>query len=166
MKKLLLSLLFVTVCTLSMAQMAKFQALYLFQFARNTSWPVEDEGKPFVVTVIGDNALSTELKAIVKNKKVGSRDITVVGAPTATGLSKSDLIYLGESKSSQIGSLINAQAGNKVLIVSGTKGHCSQGAGISFYSDGKLKFEIHEGNINKFGLKVTPKLVSLGTQVF
>ncbi len=168
MKKLLLFGLLVffgTIC--SQAQMAKFQALYLLQFAKNTSWPQEDNGKPFVITVVGDNALASELKAIAATKSVGNRQISIAEAATASGLSKSDIIFLGESKSSQMSSLVSAQSGNKVLIVSGSKGMCSQGAGISFVPEGgKLNFEIHEGNIAKNGLKVTPKIVSLGKQVF
>lgn len=167
MKRFLFLLLLFLGCSLANAQMAKFQALYIFQFAKNTSWPQEDAGKILTITIIGDNALSSELKAIVSNKKVGDRPIKVVDAASASGLSKCDIIYLGEAKNSQINSLVAAQSGNKVLIVSGTKGHCSQGAGISFAPEGgKLQFEIHEGNIAKNGLKVTPKLVTLGKQVF
>ena len=167
MKKLLLSIVLAMFCSLAGAQMAKFQALYLFNFAKNTSWPTEDAGKPFVITVIGDNAVSSELKGIVSNKQVGDRKIQVVEAATASGIAKSDIIYLGESKSGQISSLVQAQAGNKCLIVSGTKGQCSQGAGIAFVPEGgKLNFEIHEGNIQKSGLKVTPKLVQLGKAVY
>lgn len=146
------------------AQMAKFQALYLYKFAQNTSWPPEDDGKVLTITVVGDNSLATELKNVVKNKTVGNRSIKVLEAPTASGLAKSDIIFLGETKSSSISSLVHAQSGNKVLIVSGAKGLCANGAGISLCPDGK--FEIHEGNIGKFGLKVAPKLVALGRQVF
>ena len=167
MRKFLLFVVAIFVCSFAGAQMAKFQALYLFNFAKNTSWPTEDAGKPFVLTVVGDNAVASELKTIVANKQVGDRKIQVVEAPTASGIAKSDIIYLGESKSGQISSLVSAQAGNKCLIVSGTKGQCSQGAGIAFVPEGgKLNFEIHEGNIAKNGLKVTPKLVSLGKAVF
>lgn len=167
MIRFLFALVAIFSCAAASAQMAKFQALYIFQFAKNTSWPQEDAGKTLTVTVIGDNALSSELKSIVSNKRVGDRPIKVVESATATGLPKSDIIYLGESKAAQISSLVAAQSSNKVLIVSGTKGHCAQGAGISFVPDGgKLQFEIHEGNIAKNGLKVTPKLVTLGRQVF
>ncbi len=167
MKKILFVLLLLIGTSLANAQMAKFQALYIFQFAKNTSWPQEDAGKLLTITIIGDNALSSELKSIVSNKKVGDRPIKVVDAASASGLAKCDIIYLGEAKSSQINSLVAAQSGNKVLIVSGTQGHCSQGAGISFAPEGgKLQFEIHEGNIARNGLKVTPKLVTLGKQVF
>lgn len=99
MRKLILFVFALMLCAAAPAQMAKFQALYLFQFAKNTSWPQEDAGKPFVIAVIGDNALSSELRAVVNNKKVGDRPVKVVESATATGLPKSDIIYLGESKS-------------------------------------------------------------------
>lgn len=166
MKKLLTLIAFVALCVMSEAQMAKFQALYIFQFAKNVNWPVEDSDKPIVVTVVGDKVLSQELKGIVNGKNVGGRKISVNEAVTSSGLSKSDIVFLGESKSSQINQLVAAQSSNKVLIVSGTKGQCAQGAGIAFVADGgKLNFEIHEGNIHKNGLKVTSKLISLGKKI-
>lgn len=167
MKKLfLLAILFLAAMT-SQAQMAKFQALYILQFAKNTSWPQEDDGKPFIITVVSDNALSSELKNVASNKMIGNRKVSVVEAHSATGLPKSDIIYLGDAKSNQMGSLVSAQAGNKVLIVGGSKGLCSNGAGITFVADGgKLNFEINEANIGRNGLKVAPRLYQLGTQVF
>ncbi len=167
MKKLifLTLLLFATLAT--QAQMAKFQALYLLQFAKNTSWPQEDDGKPFIITVVSDNALASELKSIAGNKKVGNRQVSIVEAATPSGLAKSDIIFLGESKNNQMTSLVNAQAGNKVLIVGASKGLCSNGAGITFVPNGgKLNFEINEANINRNGLKVAPRLFQLGTQVY
>ncbi|MCR5697278.1 MAG: YfiR family protein [Marinilabiliaceae bacterium] len=167
MKKILFMCLLAIVGIAAQAQMAKFQALYILQFAKNTSWPSDDNSKPFVITVVGDNALASELKSIANTKTIGVRKITVTESATATGLVKSDIIFLGESKSSQIGALVSAQANNRVLIVSGAKGMCAHGAGISFVPEGgKLNFEIHEGNIAKHGLKVGQKIVSLGRQVF
>ena len=65
-----------------------------------------------------------------------------------------------------IDNLVSSQSNNKVLIVSGTEGHCSNGAGIAFVAEeGKINFEISESNIAKNGLKVTPKLVARGKQV-
>lgn len=148
------------------AQVSKFQAIYLLQFAKNTSWPQEDNGKPLVITIIGDNDLATALRTASANKKIGNRRIDVVETSTASGLSRSDIIFLGEAKSSQMRSLVSAQSGKKVLIVGSSQGLCANGAGITFVpDDGKLKFEISEGNIGSNGLKVTPKLVQLGIQV-
>ncbi|MBQ2321894.1 MAG: YfiR family protein [Bacteroidales bacterium] len=167
MKKIFLLCFLIAAALSSSAQMAKFQALYLLQFAKNTSWPQEDNGKPFVITVVSDNDLARELKSISQNKMIGNRKVSVVEASAASGISRSDVIYLGESKNSQMGSLVSAQSGNKVLIVGSSKGLCASGAGITFVADGgKLSFEINEANIGRNGLKVTPRLYQLGKQVF
>lgn len=148
------------------AQMAQFQALYIYNFAKNIGWPSEDSQKELTITVIGDNDLTAELNKLAASKTIGSRKVTVREAATAQGLQKSDIVFLGESKSSMIGALMNAQDGNKNLIVSGKKGLCAQGAGISFMSEGgKLKFEISNKNISKRGLVVSQKLVQLGVEV-
>ena len=63
MKKLIVVCLMAIVGMVSaQGQMAKFQALYLLQFAKNTSWPTEDDSKPFVITVVGDNARQMTIK--------------------------------------------------------------------------------------------------------
>jgi hypothetical protein len=167
MKRLVLFCLMAVVGVLSaQGQLAKMQALYLIQFAKNTSWPKEDSGKPFVITIVGDKKLAKEMKAVASTKMVGNRKIEVEEASKPTELSKSDIIFLGENRSEQTEALVSSQSGNKVLIVSGAKGMCSQGAGISFVPEGdRLNFEINEDNIMRNGLRVTQKILSLGKQV-
>lgn len=148
------------------AQMAQFQALYIYNFAKNISWPAEDAQNELVVTVIGDNDLVSELSKLAQTKKIGSRKVTIKESATVNGLAKSDIIFLGESKSSQIASLVANQKGNKTLIVSGKKGLCANGAGVSFVMNGaKLGFEISNSNISAGGLQVSQKLLQLGTAV-
>lgn len=164
MKKFITTILLVTVCTVGFSQMAQFQALYIYNFAKNISWPKEDANKNFVITVIGDNDLTIELNKLAKTKGIGSRKVIVNQVATSVDLPKSDIIFLGESKSGQINVLIKSQQNSKTLIVSGKKGQCTNGAGISFVSEGgKLNFEISSNNINNHGLLVSQKLISLGT---
>lgn len=164
-KSLLISAL-LFMCTVCQAQMAQFQALYLYNFAKNIGWPAEDVSKDMVVTVIGDNDLETELKKLAATKAIGARKVVIKNAASATGLEKSDIIFVGESKTNLLTNLLAAQEGNKNLIVCGKKGQCAMGAGISFLSEGgKLKFEISNKNISKRGLQVSQKLIQLGIAV-
>lgn len=166
MKKILFLIIMLAACGICKAQMAQFQALYIYNFAKNIGWPAEDASKDLVITVIGDNDLAAELNKLSATKAIGNRKVVVKESATPNGIQKSDIVFLGEAKAGQIGSLISAQEGNKNLIVCGKKGMCSQGAGISFLSQGgKLMFEISNKNIAKRGLQVSQKLISLGTEV-
>lgn len=163
---LLVSLMTLFMLSASAQGMAKFQALFIYNFAKNIGWPAGDEKKDFVITVIGDSEVASQLSSLAKTQKVGSRSVIVKESAAATGLAKSDIIYLGESKSNLVSKLVTAQEGNPSLVVTGKEGLCANGAGISFVAKGgKLNFEISDSNISKKGLKVSQKLLQLGTPV-
>jgi hypothetical protein len=147
-------------------QMSKFKALFLFNFAKNINWPLSSENSTFVITVIGDNDLASELKALSEVRKVGNKDLIINESTTVDQLSESQIIYLGQSKSTLMPMLSSYQKEKPVLLVADSEGLCEQGAGISFVTvDGKLKFQICPSNIEGHGLDLAQKLVYLGIEV-
>ncbi len=163
----LLLLLALLLCGISsFGQVAKVHALYLYQFAKGTSWPIEDANQPFIITVIGDNELVDQLRATTNGKKVGNREVYIIAVSSTKNLPKSDIIFLGEKFTSKISSLLSDQANKKVLIVSASQGQCSHGACISFVQkDQQVSYQISERNISNRGLRMTPKIISFGQQV-
>lgn len=167
MRKFTSLLILVFVCGVAAnAQMAKFHALYLFNFAKNIGWPPEDANNNIVISVLGDNDVATELSTLAKTKKVGSRMVSVNSCANASEVGECDIVFVSETKSGQIGAVLNAVSKYNTLVVSGKKGQCAVGAGIAFISDGgKLNFQISKVNINKAGLNVSNQLLGLGTVV-
>ncbi len=167
LKNLIIAVTFLLMSTFASAQMSKFQALFIFQFAKNTGWAQDGSAHNFVITVIGDKSVAQDLRQIVNNKAIGDRPIVVEEAVSVSGLPKSDIIFLGESKAAHVKSLVSNQDNLNVLLISGTPGHCSNGMGISFVNEGgKLKYQYSEANIKKHGLAVSSKLTALGSPVF
>lgn len=95
MRRLLaLALLVVLTSFAAMAQqMSRLEALYLFNFAKNTSWAGTDEDAPLNIAVVGDKAVARDLRTITKNKKVGSRPVAILESASAQGLSGVDVIF-------------------------------------------------------------------------
>lgn len=166
-KILVAALPILTIAQYAEAQMAKVQALYLFQFAKNIGWPAVDADKDFVVAVLGDDEVAAELRSIADNKKVGNRKVEVREVASLQNTKGADILFVSSSKKSQLASAASSASRRKMLLVSGGSGECANGASISFMKthEGKLGFEISERNIRKSGLSVTPKLLNLGKVV-
>lgn len=166
MKKILLFVgLLITTFTAN-AQIATFQAIYIYNFANNTGWPTADKDKDFVITVIGDTELAHALTKLSETKKVANRNVIIHEVPSFKEVKDSQIVYLGRSKATQIQNLRESQRDKQTLIISGKNGHCLYGACISFVSnDGKLNFEISPNNIARHNLTVAKKIITLGTEI-
>lgn len=161
---LIIAILWALGCATSNAQQtSRLQALYLFNFAKNTSWSASDADKPLTLVVVGDKAVAKDLKAISKNKQVGGRPVEIAEMASAQGIQGADIVFLGGAKSAQIETLVSEQAANKVLIVSATEGQCAKGACIAFeLNKGKFTYTISEANIKSHGLSVSRVLITSG----
>lgn len=147
----------------SAQQQSRLQALYLFNFAKNTSWAAADAGKPLTIAVVADKAVARDLRTIASNKQVGGRPVAITESASAHGLPGADIVFLGGAKSAQIETLVSEQAASKTLIVSATEGQCSQGACIAFeLVGGKFTYSISEANIASHGLSVSRMLITSG----
>lgn len=154
-------------CVKSLGQAAQFKAMYLYKFAKGVSWPNSVAANAdFVITIIGDNEVASALKKSVSSRKIGARNIVVLEAATIAQVKKSDMVFLGESKSDQIQKLVESQDGSHVLIVSGKGGWCEHGAGISFINkNGALAYEVSNKNLQQQGLVCSQELLRSGTNV-
>lgn len=150
------------VCISAFGQNDKFKALFIYNFTTYIEWPGGTSGS-FIVTVIGDSPIVSELQEISKYKKVGSATIEVKKAGSVAEVGKTNIIYLPPSKKKLLGETAQAMAGKPVLIISDN----AQGKfGINFVEmDGKQSFQISKNNIEDARLKVHASLIALGISV-
>jgi len=103
------------------------------------------------------------LEALGKLKKINGKTLVVKRAKQLKDIEPSQIIFLGSSKSGLMSSLNTNQKNNPVLLITDKSGLYSKGAGICFIIvNGKLRFEIKPENIERRGLSVSSKLISLG----
>lgn len=166
MKRLLFISLFLLVFAFSgKAQLVQFKALYIYNIAKYIGWPDYDSTNDLIITVIGDNQTACELQKLAEMRKVGLRKVVVKQAGTVAAATHSHMIYIAETKATQIPAAC-AKFSEETIIISAMKGQCSSGAMISFVNaDGKLSYEISSKNIAKSGLTVSRKLYDLGKEV-
>lgn len=108
-------------------QISTFKALFLYNFTQNIEWPGPAAGNgDFVITVLGDNDMVTELEKLAKVKKVGSRKLLIKKVSNVDEVGDTQIVFLAASKSSLMPMLDSYQKGRSTLIVADKAGLCSQ----------------------------------------
>ena len=164
MKKLrfILCLVGLSYFVLGYGQNEKFKALFIFNFTNYIEWPGGTNGT-FIITVVGESPIITELQAISKIKKVGNATIEVKKVNSVSEIGSSQIIFIPSSRKKALPDVTQAMAGKPILIISDN----AQGKfGINFIEiDSKQSFQISKANIEEHKLRVNSSLIALGTQV-
>lgn len=145
------------------AQNEKFKAMFIYNFIKYIEWPGSSNSSSFVITIVGDSPIKTELESIAGLKRVGSATLEIKKVSTIAEIGNSQVIYLPLSKKKLLPEVVTKSQGKPILVVSDE----AQGEfGINFVEmDGKLKFQIAKSRIELHGLRVNSSLLSLGIPV-
>lgn len=146
-----------------MAQQDMFKALFMYNFTKDIEWPTSYKTGDFVITILGNSPIMSELEKIASIKKVGTQPIKLEKVNNVDEISKSHMLYIPPSKSSSLQPVLSKLNDKPVVIITDRPGMAREGAGINYVEiDGKQKFEINPSALQKQGLKVNSYLTSLG----
>ena len=138
---------------------------YIFNLARNITWPDEESWKRFHIHVIErEPRVGRVLRRLVKGLELKGRPIVVTMASDAAALPEDvQLVYLGEGLERLNPGLISRTAGRPVLIISyGAKDHPP--IMIDLYQDAsrRIRFHINQELMASRKLAISPDLILLG----
>ncbi len=141
---------------------AKMQSVFIYNFTKLVNWPTAYQSGNFVIGVLGNSPIVTELENMATTKKAGSQTIVIEKYTSVDAIKKCHILVIPESQSSKIAAAIGKINGNNTLIVTDTDGGTKKGAAINFVVvDSKQKFELSESNTTNKGLKVGAELIKL-----
>lgn len=159
-------LLLIIAVPLMHAQQELFKSLFIYNFTKNIDWPSEYKSGNFVISIVGQDGITNELKKLAQSKRVGSQPISVKSVNNVSELQKSNIVFISSTKSSSLASVVDKYKSAPTLVISDQGGGCKNGAGINFVLvDGKIKFEISPSKVTAGGLQLSPKLTGLGILV-
>ncbi|HVD98273.1 MAG TPA: YfiR family protein [Cytophagaceae bacterium] len=142
----------------------KIHSLFMYKFTQYIEWPANSGD--FVIGVIGNSPIISELESIAATKKVDTRNIVVKKMSASADLSGCQMVFISEGQSSSIGSIAAKLQGKPILLVSESPGAAKKGSGINFVIvDDKMKFELNKAAVEKQGLKVSGDLAKLAIVV-
>jgi hypothetical protein len=140
--------------------MTKYLSNCLYNFSRNINWPAENKSGDFVITIVGDKELFTEMTKLTQNMKVGMQPIVVKFFNSVNELSGyQQIVFVDNWQSNKITSLVQKTAGSNTLIVSESEGLIDRGSMINFIPvNGVMKFEMNKESLRKNNLMASSVL--------
>lgn len=142
----------------------KAYTLYVYNFMKYVEWPQAQSNGNFVIAVLGDSPILSELQSLAVLKKIKGRTIIVKKISSIDETQGAHLIYIASGKSSTMSGLKETTKNTPVLIVGEREGLAKKGAGLSFVTtdEDELKFDINKREIELRQLKISSSLTSLG----
>lgn len=145
-------------------RLAKFKAIFIYNFIEYVRWPEKKKKGPFVVGILGKSDIEPYLRRIVATRKEDKRPISIEVYETAKSeLSSCHLLFVAADFDGKVEQLYAEWAAEHVMLVGEAGGAAAKGASIRFrLIDGKLKFEISTKNLRAADLSMSSHLLRLG----
>jgi uncharacterized protein DUF4154 len=154
--------LFLFISFSSFGQEAKYKSVFIYNFTKHFEWPVSYRTGNFVIGVLGNPVIISELENVTSGKKAGSQLIAVEKYKDISEIGKCHILFLPSNKSKDIAAVIQKIGTNPTLLVSEKDGLAKSGSAINFIiKDGKIKFELNKNTVTKQGLKISSYLETL-----
>lgn len=148
------------------AQVEKVKAAYIYNFATMSNYPPSTQGGEFVITVLGNSPVISELEAISKSKKVGNAIIVIKKVSSVGEIGNAHMVFIPDEQKGKIPDVITKTSSSHTLVITETSGSCSKGAVFNLLLvDQKMRFEVNESKANAKGVKLAANLVKLGIPV-
>lgn len=151
-------------CRAQASEYAQLQAAYLYNFAKYIKWP--SESSAFVIGVMArEKEISEIFEKTLRGKKVPGKEIQVRQVSTPDEIHDCHILYVAESESKNISTLIGLLSGKSILLVT-EDDLIKKGAMISFIvEEDRLKFKLKKNLMAEAGLIPSEGLLKLAIQL-
>jgi hypothetical protein len=167
---LLLCLLVIPATSTSLGQGApsrenQVKAAFIYNFAQFVEWPADAflaSGAPFVVGVLGDPGLASELERTLKGKTAGGREFAVRNFGRVADVQRCHILFVGAAERNNAAEALHKVGGQGTLTVGDFDGFTAASGIVRFMTeDNKLRFEVNVDAARDEKLNVSSKLLKL-----
>jgi hypothetical protein len=141
------------------------KAAFLYNFALYVEWPPDGfppSGQAFVVTVLGPDPFGEALDTILHGKTIRDRRLEVRRVGRAEDVGRSQILFIGEADSEDLGRILRRLEAAPILTVGETAHFAERGGMISFRKEkDRVGFEINLGSAERARLRISSQLLKL-----
>ena len=145
------------------------KAACLYNFAKFVDWPPRafaDRNSPIVFGILGDDPFGNALEAIIKNKTVNGRTLTIKRSRRVEDLKDCHVLFISRSEQTRDAQILKSLEGLSILTVSDTEEFLADGGIINFkMQNNKVRFEANVATAQRAALKISSELLDLAIAV-
>ena len=150
----------------SQASEYELKAALLHKFVKYVEWPTarfSDASAPIVIGVLGKDPFGEVLERTFGGKKHGERPFELVRFKDVDDGRRCHVLFVPQGERNQEKRLLQAVAGQSVLVVGESSGFAARGGTINFYIEDEkhLRFEINADAAKAEGLAISSNLLKL-----
>lgn len=137
----------------------EIKAAFVYNFAKFVEWPADSA--PLRLCVFGKDPIVRALEQI-KGNTVKERKVEVLMLDATMDVRECNLLFIVPSMEKHLDRIVAISRGAGMLTVSDTDGYAQRGVMINIFTEkGKFRFEINLDAVQRGGLKISSKLLSL-----
>lgn len=146
------------------------KAAFVYKFIAYVDWPAtafESPDAPFVIGVLGSDAIAEELRQIVAGRAVGERAVQVRQLREGDAATDVHVLFVGRGEAARIPALARSLQGRPTLIVGESAGALAAGAMINLIvaADGRVRFEVAQDAAERASLRLSSRMLALARAV-
>ena len=143
----------------------EIKAAFLYNFARYVEWPPDrlpPMGEAFVFTVLGEDPFGDLLDAIIRDRTLHDRPLTVRRVTRVEDVGESQILFISRSEADALPQILERLATAPILTVGESPQFAERGGMIRFRREGeRIGFDINVVSTERAGLRVSSQLLKL-----
>lgn len=151
------------------AEEHQVKAAYLYKFLGFIDWPPQafaSAESPYVIGVVGADALADELARVVASRQVNGRPAVARKLGPDEPPTGVHLLFIGRDAAPRAASLLAQVRDRSVLTVTETEEAFEAGSAINFVVvDDKVRFDVARRSTEASSLKISSRLIGVARRV-
>lgn len=147
----------------------RVKAAYLYKFAGYVEWPpavLSNPELPFVVAVIGDDELATEVEHVCIDRTIHGHRIVVRRLDAPDSIEGAQIAFVGRAQSEHLERILATAPSAPCLIVTEVDGGLKRGSIVNFvFVEARVRFEISQAAAETRGLNLSSRLLGVAVNV-
>lgn len=143
------------------------KAAFVLRFAGYVEWPQQtDTTAPFVIAVLGDASLASNLEGLGEDRSIAGRPVQVRRVDSAGAARDAQVLVVGSTRRGSLRTLLRPLTGSSVLVVSAEEDALAAGSVINFLKEqDRMRFEVSLPAARRMGLRISSELLSVAARV-